>query len=66
LKRERWGSPLVQEMYREGKASDKRHDNDNDNNNNNNYNNNNICVYCRDEIDVLGFDVPDILISNIF
>jgi len=25
LKRERWGSPLVQEKYREGKACDKRH-----------------------------------------
>jgi len=25
LKRERWGSPLVQEKYREEKAYDKRH-----------------------------------------
>jgi len=25
LKRERWGSPLVQEKYREEKACDKRH-----------------------------------------
>jgi hypothetical protein len=38
LKPERWGSPLVQEMYQEEKACDKRHDNDNNNNNNNNNN----------------------------
>jgi hypothetical protein len=25
LKPERWGSPLVQEKYQEGKACDKRH-----------------------------------------
>jgi hypothetical protein len=25
LKGERWGSPLVQEKYREGKACDRRH-----------------------------------------
>jgi len=46
LKPERWGSPLVQEKYREEKACDKRHpynndnndDDDDDNNNNNNIN----------------------------
>jgi len=32
LKRERWGSPLVQEKYREEKACDKRHNNNNNNN----------------------------------
>jgi hypothetical protein len=31
----RWGSPLVQETYREERGCDKRHD---DNNNNNNIN----------------------------
>jgi len=39
LKRERWGSPLVQEKYQEEKTCDKRHtydDDDDDNNNNNN------------------------------
>jgi len=36
LKPERWGSPLVQEMYREEKACDKRYKYNNNNNNNNN------------------------------
>jgi hypothetical protein len=35
LKPERWGSLLVQEKYREGKACDKRNNNNNNNNNNN-------------------------------
>jgi len=38
LKRERWGSPLVQGKYREEKTCDKRHphnDDDDDDNNNN-------------------------------
>jgi len=32
LKPERWGSPLVQEKYREGKACDKRQPYNNNNN----------------------------------
>jgi len=36
LKPEWWGSPLVQETYREEKACDKRHIYNNNNNNNNN------------------------------
>jgi hypothetical protein len=45
----RWGSPLVQETYREERACDKRHDDDDDddddnNNNNNNNNDRNILI----------------------
>jgi hypothetical protein len=36
LKPEQWGSLLVQETYREGKACDKRHTHNNNNDNNNN------------------------------
>ena len=35
MKRERWGSALVQEKYQAEKACDKRHNNSNNNNNNN-------------------------------
>ena len=38
LKPERWGSPMVQEKYREEKACDRRHPYNNNNNNNNNNN----------------------------
>jgi len=36
LKPERWGSPLVQEKYREEKVCEKRQQTNNNNNNNNN------------------------------
>ena len=49
LKRERWGSLLVQEKYREGmpvtETSISYNNNDDDNNNNNNNNNNNTVHY---------------------
>jgi hypothetical protein len=38
LKPERWGSPLVEEKYREEQACDKRRRYNNNNNNNNNNN----------------------------
>ena len=41
MKPEWWGSPLVQEKYREEKACDKRHPHNNYNNTNNNNNNDN-------------------------
>jgi len=61
LKPERWGSPLVQEKYREEKACDKRHpyndDDDDDDDNNNNNNNNTIHGLCLELLVVLNYFV---------
>jgi hypothetical protein len=45
LKLERWGTPLVQDKYREEKACDTTEDDDDDDNDNNNNNNNNNNTY---------------------